>query len=676
MAWIAVIAWLLIVFGPAVAAAQPPPTYAADVAPIMQAHCVSCHRDGGDAPFSLDSFRDVRRRASLIAVATKRRYMPPWKPAPGIGDFIGARRLSDAQIDTLARWASTGALEGPSDAAEAPVSSGGWIDGTPDLIVELPPYTLRADGLDVFRNFVVPLPRAGRLFVRGFQFRPRSTAVHHANIRIDRTRASRRMDEADPAPGYEGIILNSAQFPDGHFLGWTPGQAAPPSSGDMVWRLDGDSDFVIQLHMRPTGKSEEIRPLLGLYLTDTPPRRTPSIIRLGRQSLDIPAGTADYRVTDSIVLPVGVELHAVQPHAHYRAVSVEVWAMPPGGERRPLLRIDDWDVAWQDQYRYAAPIALPAGTTIAMEYRFDNSAANTGNPTRPPERASWGWRSVDEMADVWLQVIAPTPADRADLQVPVERKMLTEDAIGGEAVLAREPNHVALRNDLALIYLRLGDPARAWQHFHEVTRLQPQSASAWYNEGVALEALGNRPAAAAGYSRAIELDPSYSAAHNNLGTLLVRDGKIDLAQRQYTLAIQSDPRNAEAHANLALTLADAQPDAALAEAEAALGLNPDRLPSLTPLVWLLVANVDAALRRAEAGRALAERIVAATGRQDASALDVLAAAHAALGEFDRAVRIATEALALLPPAERDRADALRARIALYRSGRPFTIPRQ
>ena len=159
----------------------------------------------------------------------------------------------------------------------------------------LPEYTLRAGGTDVFRNFVVTVPGAGRRYVRGMEFRPGSRAVHHANIRVDPTLASRRLDEADPEPGYEGMILRSADYPDGHFLGWTPGQAPPLASNDLAWRLEAGEDLVVQLHLQPTGKTEHVRPAIGLYFSDAQPARTPAIVRLGRQNLDIPPGARDYR---------------------------------------------------------------------------------------------------------------------------------------------------------------------------------------------------------------------------------------------------------------------------------------------------------------------------------------------------------------------------------------------
>src|SRR5882672_3397410 len=142
------------------------------------------------------------------------------------------------------------------------------------------------------------------------------------------------------------------------------------------------------------------------------------------------------------------------------------------------------DFNWQDQYRYATPFWVPAGTTLEMEYVFDNSEANVRNPSHPPERVSWGWRSSDEMADVWIQVMTRSASDRARLAADAGRKMAIEDAIGCETLIARQPEYAALRNDAANLYLGLGRPRDALRHFEVVARLQPQSAGARYNVGV------------------------------------------------------------------------------------------------------------------------------------------------------------------------------------------------
>jgi Flp pilus assembly protein TadD/mono/diheme cytochrome c family protein len=582
-------------------------TFARDVAPILYRHCATCHRPDGAAPFSLLTYEDARRRGSQMATVTGSRYMPPWKPEPGFGDFAGERRLSDAEIATIDRWVKGGQAEGsPAELPPLPRWSAGWQLGTPDLIVPLPEFTLRADGADVFRNFVVAVPGSATRYVRGFEFRPGGRGVHHANIRLDPTPASRALDEADPAPGYEGAVLHSADYPDGHFLGWTPGQATPLATSDLAWRLAAGDDLVVQLHLQPTGKPEVIQPSIALYFSSEPPSRAPAILRLGRQNLDIAPGDAAYRVTDSYVLPVDAEIRAIQPHAHYRARRVSAWAAVPGGGRRPLIVINNWDFNWQDQYRYNTPFWVPAGTKLEMEYEFDNSDANPRNPTHPPGRVSWGWRSSDEMADVWIQVMTRSEADRLRLAAEAGRKMAEEDVVGCETLVAREPDYVDLRNDTARLYLLLGQPQRALTHFAAVRRLKPQSPVARYNVAVTLEALGRGGEAKGEYEAALMFDPKYSAAHNNLGSLLVAEGRVADARAHYERAVASNAANPEARNNLgAILVAFGEAEAAIPQLKEAIRLRPEY-----PEAHYNLARAHAA--RSQFAEAIAEATIAET----------------------------------------------------------------
>ena len=134
-------------------------TFSKDVAPILFRYCAPCHRPGEIAPFSLLSYQDAQKRAAQIAIVTGKRYMPPWPPEPGYGDFAGSQRLTDAQIDVLARWAKSGTAEGnPADLPPAPHFVEGWQIGQPDLVLHMrAPYRMPASGEDVFRNFVIPV---------------------------------------------------------------------------------------------------------------------------------------------------------------------------------------------------------------------------------------------------------------------------------------------------------------------------------------------------------------------------------------------------------------------------------------------------------------------------------------------------------------------------------------
>jgi len=647
-------------------------TFSKDVAPIVFRKCTQCHTPGGSAPFSLLTYSSARSHATQIALVTKARVMPPWKADLSEHKFIGLDPLSDAEIDVLQRWVIDGAREGnPRDLPRTPQTISGWQLGAPDLVVTLPqPYELAAEGPDVSRVFVLPLPVDRLRYVRGIEFRANNPRIHHANIRIDATPASRRLDEQDPAPGYDGIIVRSAVYPDGHFLGWTPGQAAPLLPKGLAWKLAPSSDIVLQLHLVPSGKPESIQPSIGVYFTEDAPDQTPVMMRLSNQRIDIPAGDANYLVEDSFVLPVDVDVLAVQPHAHYLARRVTGTAKLPDGSTRTLISIPDWDLRWQHVYRYEKPVRLPKGTTITMSYRYDNSSGNPRNPATPPVRVPWGQQSREEMGDFWLQVMPMNPAERQMLDRAFREKWMATDVVGLESLIRRDPDRAALRDDIAVLYMELNRPSDAVPHFEASMKLNPESAPAHFNYGTALAAAGRPQDAMTQYERALQLRPDYAIARNNLGTVLLQLGRAQEALAAFREAAEINPGLDEAHLNAGLVsraLGNA-PEAA-AHFRRALDLKPDWVAAMGHLASLLATSSDAAVRNAAEAVRLAERAATLTSRSDANTLDVLAVSHAAAGDFDRALAIADEALALKPPAAL--AEIIRVQQEMFRKRQPY-----
>jgi len=560
------------------AAAAAVVTFNKDIAPLVFERCAGCHHPGGSGPFSLLTYESARQHAGQIAAMTARRVMPPWRAETEFGPFAGQHPLTSAEIDRIAGWVRGGAVEGdPRDLPPAPPVTPGWQLGEPDLVVTLDqPYTLRADGTDVFRIFVIPLPVDRERFVRGLEFRPgNERVVHHANIRIDPTPASRRLDDQDPGPGYEGLIANSATYPDGHFLGWTPGQVAPLLPKGLAWRLEPHTDLVLEIHMQPSGKPELVAPSIGLFFGNDPPERTPTMLRLGRQSIDIPAGEKAYTITDSFVLPVDVEVEAVQPHAHYRASEVTGTVMFPDGTKKTLIHISDWDFRWQHVYRFVTPFALPKGTTLAMRWVYDNSADNPRNPSQPPRRVLWGQRSADEMGDLWVQVLTKNTNDLNVLADRFRPKMVAEDVLGYERELTVNPSSTALHDSVALLYLEINRPADAVRHFRASSELQPALAPPHFNLGTALAYAGRMDEAIDEYRRALEIRPDYALAHNNLAGILLQRGDVTESIRHYQEAVRINPKYAAAFGNLAKAYAAAgQLDDAIKAVDAAERLLP------------------------------------------------------------------------------------------------------
>jgi cytochrome c-type biogenesis protein CcmH/NrfG len=537
-------------------AQRSPLTFTKDVAPIVFGSCASCHRPGGIAPFPLLTYDDVKSRAPAIVAATRDGVMPPWKPEPGYGQFADERRLTAGQIATLRAWVEGGAVEGdPALLPALPTFSGEWVLGEPDLVLQTPSYTLRATGGDVYRNFVLPIGTSQTRYVRAWQFRAgNSHVVHHATMQFDPTGSSRRLDAQDSEPGYEGLIPHSVGSPEGFFLGWLPGHTPYTAPEGMAWPLPQQTDLVMMLHLRPSGTEERVQASLGLYFSDRPPRLNPLLVRLTKQHMDIPPGDRRYVVTDSFRLDADVDVYTVQPHAHHLAREVRSFATLPDGTRKWLIFIRRWEFEWQGVFRYAQPQFLPAGTTIAMEYTYDNSAENPHNPHRPPRRVTFGQLTSEEMAELWLQVVPRNAADRPRLARAVHEKVVREEIVGLEKRLEADPDNAALHDDVALLHAETGRLDRTAAHFADTVRLKPGSAPAHYNLGNVLFRQGRRAEAMGHFRTALALMPDYAPAHDALGVASFSEGRVVEAIEHYLRALAFDPRNADAHHHVAVAL--------------------------------------------------------------------------------------------------------------------------
>jgi hypothetical protein len=398
--------------------------------------------------------------------------------------------------------------------------------------------------------------------------------------------------------------------------------------------------------MQPTGRSETIQVSAGLFFTDTPPVRTPFGLRLGSETIDIAAGDPSYAISDSYVLPVDAQLFALQPHAHNLGREILGEAELPNGTVQPLITIRDWDFRWQDVYRLATPLTLPKGTTIRMRFTYDNSDANPRNPYHPPRRVVWGQNTTDEMGDLWVQLVPVRNEEASVLGDDIARKTRAEDLAAYLRVLETD-RHNPLRLDaVGLLYLQDGNADRAAHYFRESLQLNDGSAPTHYNLGLALSMLRQYPEATREYEAAVRIDPSHAEAHNNLGAMLHVAGRLDEAAVHYRRAFELRPDNVEARSNLGrLLLLQGKIGEAAAVFEEALSVQPDSVPALTGLAWIRATSADDTLRRPGQGLALAERARQLSGGRDPQSLDAMAAAYAALGEWDQAIRAATAGIA-------------------------------
>ncbi len=586
----------------------PSPTYCRDVAPILYARCAKCHRRGEVAPFSLLTFADAHAHARQIREVTEGRFMPPWLAEPGHVPFQDERRLTLAEINTLAKWVDAGAVEGdPHDLSPQPQFTPGWQLGKPDVVLESPPFQLPPDGPDRFRNFVLTVPLDRPRWIRAVELRPENLPVtHHARLGLDMDRESERRDAADPQPGYEGMAWG--QDPKGQLITWTPGMTPDAGAAGAAWKLAPDTKLVLHTHLQPSGKTEAVRFRVGLYFADGPPTIQPMILRIGSRNVDIPPGDARHVIEDNYTLPIDVDLESIFPHAHKLCQEIVVDAILPDGTTQTLIAIRHFDENWHDKYRLASSLRLPQGTRLRTRSTYDNTAANVRNPNHPPQRVVYGSNADDEMSDVFLQVTPADPLQHAVLEEHQSQAELHSKIVGYQKTLQLHPGDRWSIEGLASCYLANHQPQLAITLLTARPQSLAESPQAQVVAGMAQVAAGDGAAAEAMFRQALATDDQLALAWLGLAQSQVAQQNDRQAEPSLRRAIDLAPHLTVARLDLIdLFVRHDRLDDALAAARAAVDAAPDEHLPLLKLadVFARRRNYAASLTTFAAARQLA-----------------------------------------------------------------------
>ncbi|MFB2924318.1 hypothetical protein, partial [Aerosakkonema funiforme] len=374
----------------------------------LNKNCATCHRPGQIAPFSLLTYQDAATHAMEIAWATSSRYMPPWKAAPGYGEFKNPRQLNEQEIALIQRWLSEGTPEGnPADLPPTPkFPDGDWQLGKPDLILKMPqPYKVEAIESDRYQCFVLPLNLPNDLYVRAIDVKPgNSKAVHHAVLFQTASDEAVKLDAQDPDVGYQCFDAPKSHQGGHGLYTWTPGMSPEYLPNGIARVIPKGSDLILENHYPAAANEMTDRSSVAIYLAKRKPQKLAVELPFAQYKLDIPAGEKRHKITLTTTIPVDLQIIDVMPHMHFLGREMKVTATLPDGTVKPMIWIKDWDFNWQMEYQYKEPLNLPKGTNLEMIAYFDNSSDNPHNPNYPPKRVTWGMNTTDEMFDFMVTI--------------------------------------------------------------------------------------------------------------------------------------------------------------------------------------------------------------------------------------------------------------------------------
>ena len=368
-------------------------SYEKDIAPVIAENCAECHREGGIAPFAMNSHAMVQGWSPMIREVLMTKRMPPAQIDAHVGDFINDMLISDAEMQKILYWIEAGS---PNDGAVDPLTQltwpeSKWAFGEPDYIIKVPPQSVPASGVLDYRYVTVPIDIEEDKWVRASQYIAGDrTVLHHTLNSI-----------VEPGQQQRGGFLGGGNPDQANIAAYVPGgepQMEPPNTGGL---LKAGSKLNLQLHYTTNGRETVDAGEIGLwfYPDDQVPteRMSGACACIFTQGwTNIPPHAKNFEQTQSITLTREAELHSMLSHMHFRGKYMRFYADYPDGTREELLNIADYDYAWQLGYQMRKPKLMPAGTVLTAVGAFDNSAQNPMNPD-PDRSVPWGQQSWDEM---------------------------------------------------------------------------------------------------------------------------------------------------------------------------------------------------------------------------------------------------------------------------------------
>jgi hypothetical protein len=427
------VAVLAAIFAASAADLSPAPvTFHKDVVPVLQKSCQTCHRPGQAAPMSFLTFENTRPWAKAIKEAVVMRKMPPWFADPNVGHFLNDRSLKQADIDTLVKWADSGAPQGNAKDAPPPVQ---WPEGwqiQPDIVVEGPSYDVPAHPKNNVIEWIavtVPTGFTGDTWITSVEIRPLHPEVTHhmclgfnphtpdVKYFVPEWTDKERDADGSAIPG-KGPTLTSApkQNPgirDGEDC-YLPGNVAtdyrPLHAAKLI---PAGSDIRINLHYTPNGTAVTDHVRIGFTVAKQAPQRR--YVSLGASSprdaarFAIPPNDPNWKSPPAVVtFAQDVELVFMMPHMHSRGKDMTWTLQYPDGTKQTVLNVPHYDFNWQVGYQTS--VRAPKGTKLRVDAHFDNSVNNKFNPN-PNKTVYYGEMTWEEMMAAFFGVVVDKDAD-------------------------------------------------------------------------------------------------------------------------------------------------------------------------------------------------------------------------------------------------------------------------
>ena len=360
-------------------------SYARDIAPILKERCITCHMEGGIAPFAMSSHQMIQGWSPMIRETLYTKRMPPGQiDNEYVNKFHDVNHITIEETQKLVGWIDNGSQnnDGIDPLAQYRPEVVKWINGEPDIIIQIPEQRIPATGVQEYRNLMIPLNLEEDIWVKAVEFDAGDPTVLHHIIAFS----------YGPNGVNEFEILNQ-----GIGLGaYAPGNKLNTYPENSGYPLKAGGGLMLQMHYTTSGKEAVDASEIGLYLWDGKPERQILGGSAADLNINIAAFDGNHEMVATKKFRKDALLTMVGPHMHYRGYDANFKLVFPDGREQEILNVPNYQFNWQKTYDFKEPIFLPAGTEMVFRARFDNSEMNPFNPDASQD-LTWGEQTWQEM---------------------------------------------------------------------------------------------------------------------------------------------------------------------------------------------------------------------------------------------------------------------------------------
>lgn len=387
---------IILFLAPLSVLAQKKITYHEQIEPIVLKRCAPCHQPGTAAPFSLLTYNDVSKHASMIARVTEARYMPPWKADPTYRSFANEKVLSQEELDLIRLWVEQGYPEGKASKKKQSASTIAAMRKPDTVLTVQKPFIMKGDKKERFILFVIPFEFDEEYNVESIQYTSSNfKIVHHANFGIYAVDPSVNIfGDEQPIDSDELAMHANRQMALTenlvYYNGWVPGATPITFPEGIGFKMPRRGVIVVTNHYAPSTVEMTETSSFQLFFSKKDIVRKVNTLSIGSGGVGeinpplilLPNEVNKYRIQMEITEPLS--LLYVWPHMHLLGKKfVAYYAL--GQDTIPLVRVNDWDFNWQEAYKFKKLMKLPPNAVLTIEGTYDNTSQNPNNPNNPPQ---------------------------------------------------------------------------------------------------------------------------------------------------------------------------------------------------------------------------------------------------------------------------------------------------